>query len=47
MGWFKGYLDSSGLNINYDLIMEGNPFLRTGDLVKMIADMLAKQEIKK
>ena len=33
-GWFKGYLDLSGLKINYDLIIQGKPLLRTGDLVK-------------
>lgn len=33
-GWFKGYLDSSGLKLNYDLLIKGKPLLKTGDLVK-------------
>ncbi len=32
--WFKGYLDLTGLKRNYDLLIQGKPFLKTGDLVE-------------
>ncbi len=32
--WFKGYLELPGLTRNYDLLIQGKPFLKTGDLVK-------------
>ena len=32
--WFEGYLDLTGLKKNYDLLIQGKPYLKTGDLVK-------------
>tara|TARA_Y100001958_G_C21210831_1_gene536553 strand:+ start:450 stop:1766 length:1317 start_codon:yes stop_codon:yes gene_type:complete len=33
-GWFEGYLDVSGLLSNYDSIIQGKSYLKTGDLIK-------------